>query len=291
MKSTLKTFILLAGLTALLLAVGTAIGGKSGLMLALVFAGVMNFAGYWFSDKIALSMSGAQALSESQGPDLYRMVRELCLRANVPLPRLYVISSPTPNAFATGRNQEHSAIAVTSGIMNLLSRDELEGVVAHELAHIKNRDILISSVAAMIAGAISHLAYMAQWAMIFGGTARDHEDEEGSGGLLGGIVMMIVGPIAALLIQMAISRSREYQADVVGAQICGRPKSLANALLKLEYGNKRFPMVVNPAQAQMYIVNPLTASGIAHLFSTHPPIAERVKRLQELSLQRMRFDT
>ncbi len=290
MKNTLKTFILLAGLTALLLAIGTAVGGRSGLMLAMVLAGVMNFAGYWFSDKIALSMSGAQALSENQAPDFYRMVRELSLRAKVPLPRLYIIPSPTPNAFASGRNPDHSAIAVTSGIMSLLSRDELEGVVAHELAHIKNRDILISSVAAMIAGAISHLAHMAQWAMIFGGTTHDREDEESSGGLLGGIAMIIVGPIAALLIQMAISRSREYRADAVGALLCGRPQSLANALSKLEHGNKRFPMTVNPAQAQMYIVNPLTASGIAHLFSTHPPVAERVRRLQELNLRGLSFN-
>lgn len=282
MKNTLKTFILLAGMTALLLAIGQAIGGRSGLMVALVFAGLMNFVGYWFSDKIALSMSGAQPVSESEGPDLYRMVRELCRRAELPMPRLYVIPSATPNAFATGRNPEHSAVAVTSGIVNILSRDELEGVIAHELAHIKNRDILISSVAAMIAGAISQLAHMAQWAMIFGGMHRDR-DEDNGGGLLGGLAMMIVGPIAAMLIQMAISRSREYQADATGAQICGRPLSLANALLKLEQGNRRFPMEVNPAQAQMYIVNPLTASGIAHLFSTHPPMAERVKRLQEMA--------
>jgi heat shock protein HtpX len=202
------------------------------------------------------------------------------------MPRLYVIPSATPNAFATGRNPEHSAVAVTSGIMNILNRDELEGVVAHELAHIKNRDILISSVAAMIAGAISQLAHMAQWAMMFGGMSRDRDQEEGGGSLLGGLAMMIVGPIAAMLIQMAISRSREYQADAVGAQICGRPLSLANALLKLENGNHRFPMDVNPAQAQMYIVNPLTAGGIAQLFSTHPPMAERVKRLQDLAYHR-----
>ncbi|MCI0418346.1 MAG: zinc metalloprotease HtpX [Acidobacteria bacterium] len=286
MKNTLKTFILLAGLTALLMAIGNAVGGRNGLMIALVFAGLMNFVGYWFSDKIALAMSGAQPVSESEAPDLYRMVRELCRRAELPMPRLYVIPSATPNAFATGRNPQHSAVAVTSGIMNILNRDELEGVVAHELAHIKNRDILISSVAAMIAGAISQLAHMAQWAMMFGGMGRDRDDEEGGGSLLGGLAMMIVGPIAAMLIQMAISRSREYQADATGAQICGRPLSLANALLKLESGNHRFPMHVNPAQAQMYIVNPLTAGGIAQLFSTHPPMAERVKRLQELAYHR-----
>jgi heat shock protein HtpX len=281
MKNTLKTFILLAGLTALLMGIGQSFGGRNGLMIALVFAGIMNLAGYWFSDKIALSMSGARAVSESEAPDLYRMVRELCHRAELPMPRLYVIPSATPNAFATGRNPQHSAVAVTSGIVNILSRDELEGVVAHELAHIKNRDILISSVAAMIAGAISQLAHMAQWTMIFGGMHRDRDEDSGS--LLGGLAMMIVGPIAAMLIQMAISRSREYQADATGAQICGRPQSLANALLKLEQGNRRLPMEVNPAQAQMYIVNPLTAGGLAHLFSTHPPMAERVKRLQEMA--------
>ncbi|MBM3804393.1 MAG: zinc metalloprotease HtpX [Acidimicrobiia bacterium] len=287
MKNTLKTFILLAGLTALLMAIGSALGGRNGLMISLVFAGIMNFVGYWFSDKIALSMSGAKPVSESEAPDLYRMVRELCRRAELPLPRLYVIPSPTPNAFATGRNPQHSAVAVTSGIVNILNRDELEGVIAHELAHIKNRDILISSVAAMIAGAISQLAHMAQWAMMFGGMRRDRDDEDsGGGGLLGGLAMMIVGPVAAVLIQMAISRSREYQADATGAAICGRPLSLANALQKLESGNHRFPMEVNPAQAQMYIVNPLTAGGIATLFSTHPPMAERVKRLQDLAYRR-----
>lgn len=287
MKNTLKTFILLAGLTALLMAIGSALGGRNGLMISLVFAGIMNFVGYWFSDKIALSMSGAKPVSESEAPDLYRMVRELCRRAELPLPRLYVIPSPTPNAFATGRNPQHSAVAVTSGIVNILNRDELEGVIAHELAHIKNRDILISSVAAMIAGAISQLAHMAQWAMMFGGMQRDRDDEDsGGGGLLGGLAMMIVGPVAAVLIQMAISRSREYQADATGAAICGRPLSLANALQKLESGNHRFPMEVNPAQAQMYIVNPLTAGGIATLFSTHPPMAERVKRLQDLAYRR-----
>jgi heat shock protein HtpX len=282
MKNTLKTFILLAGLTALLLAIGSALGGRSGLMIALVFAAVMNFVGYWFSDKIALAMSGAHPVSEAEAPQLYQMVRELCLRAQLPMPRLYVIPSDTPNAFATGRNPEHAAVAVTSGIVNILSRDELEGVISHELGHVKNRDILISSVAAMIAGAISQLAHMAQWAMMFGGMGQDQDDEGGGGGLLGGLVMIIVAPIAAMLIQMAISRSREYQADATGAEICGRPLSLAHALLKLESANHRLPMKVNPAQAQMYIVNPLTAGGIATLFSTHPPIAERVQRLEEM---------
>jgi heat shock protein HtpX len=283
MKNTFKTFILLAGMTALLLGIGGAIGGRNGLTIALVFAGIMNLAGYWFSDKIALSMSGAQPVSEAEAPDLYRMVRELCMRADLPVPRLYVIPSQTPNAFATGRDPQHAAVAVTSGIVDILSRDELEGVISHELAHVKNRDILISSVAAVLAGAISQLAHMAQWAMIFGGMGRDRDEDRG-GGLLGGLAMIIVGPIAAMLIQMAISRSREYQADATGAKFCGRPLSLANALAKLEDANHRIPMQVNPAQAQMYIVNPLTAGGLTRLFSTHPPMAERIKRLQEMAM-------
>jgi heat shock protein HtpX len=284
MGNTLKTFILLAGLTALMMAIGQALGGRSGLVLALVFAAVINFIGYWFSDKIALSMSGARPVEEQEAPDLYRMIRELTMRAELPMPRVYMIPTPTPNAFATGRNPQHAAVAVTQGIVQMLSRDELEGVLSHELAHIKNRDILISSIAAVLAGAISQLAHIAQFAMMFGGMARDRDDDNG-GGLLGGLAMIIVGPIAAMLIQMAISRSREYQADSTGARICGRPLSLANALKKLEYGNKRLPMEVNPAQAQMYIVNPLTGGGIARLFSTHPPMAERIRRLEEISLQ------
>jgi heat shock protein HtpX len=283
MRNTFKTFILLAGLTALFLFIGQALGGRTGLKMALMFAVIMNFVSYWFSDKIALAMSGAHPVSENEAPALYRSVRELCQRAELPLPRLYIIDSPTPNAFATGRNPEHAAVAVTSGIMSILNRDELEGVLSHELAHVKNRDILISSVAAVIAGAISQLAYMAQWAMIFGGYGRDRDDGE-RGGLLGGLLMIIVGPIAAMLIQMAISRSREFQADATGARICGRPLSLANALLKLEQANRRLPMEVSPAQAQMYIVNPLSSGLLVKLFSTHPPMAERVKRLQEMAL-------
>src|SRR3990172_1161187 len=205
MKNTLKTFILLAGLTALFLFIGQALGGSGGLKIALIFAGIMNLVGYWFSDKIALAMSGAKPVSENEAPALYQSVRELCQRAELPLPRLYVIDSPTPNAFATGRNPQHAAVAVTSGIMQVLNRDELEGVLAHELAHVKNRDILICSVTAVIAGAISQLAHMAQWAMIFGGYGRDRDGDD-RGGLLGSLVMIIVGPIAAMLIQMAISR-------------------------------------------------------------------------------------
>jgi heat shock protein HtpX len=283
MNNTIKTFILLAGLTALMLGIGQAIGGRSGLVMALILAGVMNFIGYWFSDKIALAMSGAKPVEESQAPEIYQMVRQLCVRAELPMPRLYVIPSPTPNAFATGRNPQNAAVAVTSGIVQVLSRDELEGVLAHELAHIKNRDILISSLAAVLAGAIAQLAHIAQFALMFGGMSRDRDEEEGGGGLLGGLAMIIVGPIAAMLIQMAISRSREYLADATGAKFCGRPLSLANALQRLENANHRLPMEVNPAQAQMYIVNPLTGGGIASLFSTHPPMAERIRRLQEMA--------
>jgi heat shock protein HtpX len=285
MLNTLKTTLLLTAMTVLFLIVGQAVGGRSGMTIALVMAGVMNLAAYWFSDKIALAMSGAQPVSESEYPELHAIVQGLALRAGLPKPRIYIIPEETPNAFATGRNPEHAAVAVTAGIMRLLSREELEGVIAHELGHIKNRDILISSIAAMIAGAISYLANMAQWAMMFGGLGRSSDDDDGGGvgGMIGAVVMMIVAPIAAMLIQMAISRSREFLADETGARICGRPLALAGALQRLESWNRQLPMDVNPATAQMYIVNPLSGGGIAGLFSTHPPIAERVQRLRELA--------
>ncbi|MDD3553354.1 MAG: zinc metalloprotease HtpX [Deltaproteobacteria bacterium] len=285
MLNTLKTTLLLTAMTVLFLIVGQAVGGRSGMTIALVMAGVMNLAAYWFSDKIALAMSGAQPVSESEYPELHAIVQGLALRAGLPKPRIYIIPEETPNAFATGRNPEHAAVAVTAGIMRLLSREELEGVIAHELGHIKNRDILISSIAAMIAGAISYLANMAQWAMMFGGLGRSSDDDDGGGvgGVIGAVVMMIVAPIAAMLIQMAISRSREFLADETGARICGRPLALAGALQRLESWNRQLPMDVNPATAQMYIVNPLSGGGIAGLFSTHPPIAERVQRLRELA--------
>jgi len=285
-KNGFKTFILLAGLTALLLVIGQAIAGKSGLYLAFIMALVMNFVGYWFSDKIALAMSGAQEVTLDQAPDLHRMVERLCVQAGLPKPRVYVIPQDTPNAFATGRNPEHAAVAVTEGILRLLKPEELEGVLAHELAHIKNRDILISSVAAVIAGAISQLAYMAQWGAMFG-MGRSGDDEEGGGGgnMIAVILMAIVAPFAAMLIQMAISRSREFVADATGAKIVHAGRPLANALLKLEGYNKQLPMQVNPATAQMYIVNPLSAGGFTRLFSTHPPIQERVDRLMALKVQ------
>ena len=277
MTSMIKTGILMAALTAVFLVAGQALGGQSGMTFALVMALGMNFFAYWFSDKMALAMSRAREVSEQEAPGLHQMVSSLAGRAGLPRPRVYIIDDHTPNAFATGRDPQHAAVAVTSGLLQLLSRDELEGVLAHELAHIKNRDILISSMAAVMAGAISYLASMAQWAMLFGGMQRD--DEEGGGNMLAGLVMMIIAPLAATIIQLAISRSREFQADAGGAAICGQPQSLANALAKLEQGNRRHPMPVNPATAQMYIVNPLSGGTIAGLFATHPPIRERIARL------------
>lgn len=274
-----KTTVLMVFLTLMLVAVGGLIGGKSGMTFALVMAFGMNFITYWFSDKIVLRMYGAREVSESEAPELYGVVRMLSQRAEIPMPRVYMMDEDQPNAFATGRNPEHGVVAVTTGIMRLLSRQELEGVIAHEITHIKNRDILISTVAAAIAGAISYLAQMAQWAAIFGGRS----DDEGEGGSpIAAIVMMIVGPIAAMLIQMAISRSREYMADAGGAKISGNPMYLANALRKLHMASQRIPMGANPATAHMFIVSPLSGGGIIKLFSTHPPMEERVARLEAL---------
>lgn len=275
MNNTLKTFILMAALTGLFMVGGQALGGRHGMILALFIALAMNFFAYWNSDKMALAMSRAREVSEREAPELHAIVASLARKAELPKPRVYIIDNPTPNAFATGRNPQHAAVAVTSGILQALNRQELEGVLAHEMAHIKNRDILISSIAAVMAGAISYLATMAQWAMIFGG-GRD--DDEG-GNPLAALLMMIVAPLAASLIQMAISRSREYIADATGARICGHPEALASALQKLTTFNQRQPMQVNPATAQMYIVNPLTGGALANLFSTHPPMEERIRRL------------
>jgi heat shock protein HtpX len=280
MVNTMKMFILMAALTALFIFAGQALGGRSGMAFALVMALAMNFFAYWYSDKLALSMSRAREVSYDQAPQLHAMIEKLARNAGLPKPKIYIMPGQTPNAFATGRNPEHSAVAVTEGLLQLLQRDELEGVIGHELGHIKNRDILISSVAAVMAGAISYLATMAQWAMIFGGGGSN--DDEGRGNLVAMLVMMIVAPLAAAIIQMAISRSREYQADASGAKICGHPVSLANALQRLEEYNHRLPMKVNPATAQMYIVNPLAGGTMASLFSTHPPIQERIKRLRAM---------
>lgn len=278
--NTLKTTFLMALLTVLLVLAGGAIGGRGGMTFALIMAGVMNFVSYWFSDKIVLAMYGAQEVTEAEQPEFYGLVRQLAAQAAIPMPRVYVIPSETPNAFATGRNPEHAAVAATAGIMRILTREELMGVMAHELTHVRNRDILISSVAATIAGAITYLAHMAQWAAIFGG-GRDRDEEGGGFGL---IIMAIVAPIAAMLIQMAISRSREFGADRGGAEISGNPLYLANALRKLEMANRQIPMgEASPATAHMFIVNPLTGGGIMSLFSTHPPMEERVRRLEEMA--------
>lgn len=279
MVNTMKTFILMAALTALFMFGGRALGGQSGMVFALVMALAMNFFAYWYSDKMALTMSKAREISYSQASQLHAMVEKLARNAGLPKPRIYIMPGRTPNAFATGRNPEHAAVAVTEGLLQLLQPDELEGVISHELGHIKNRDILISSIAAVMAGAISYMATMAQWAMIFGGGGND---DEGPGNLVAMLGMMIIAPLAAAIIQMAISRSREFLADSSGAKICGHPVSLANALQRLAEYNKRLPMKVNPATAQMYIVNPLTGGTMASLFSTHPPIQERIRRLREM---------
>jgi heat shock protein HtpX len=275
----MKTMVLMVALTLMMVFFGGLMGGKTGMTVALIMAFGMNFVTYWFSDKIVLKMYGAQPVTESEAPELYRMIEKLSQRASLPMPRLYVIDGDQPNAFATGRNPEHGVVAVTRGIMQILSREELEGVLAHELAHIKHRDILIGTVAASFAGAISYLAQMAQWAMIFGGRS----DDEGEGGsFLSSLVMMIVGPLAAVIIQMAISRSREYAADAGGARIAGNPMYLANALRKLHMASQRIPMNANPATAHMFIVNPLSGGGLMKLFSTHPPMEERIARLESM---------
>lgn len=279
----LKTMVLMVTLTLMLVAIGGLLGGKSGMTFALIMAFGMNFITYWFSDKIVLKMYSAKQVSEAEAPELYNIVRRLVQRAGLPMPKVYIMEQDQPNAFATGRNPEHGVVAVTTGIMRILSREELEGVIAHELAHIKHRDILVGTVAATIAGAISYLAQMAQWAMIFGGR-RDNEGEGSNP--IASIVMMIVGPIAAMLVQMAISRSREYGADKGGAEISGNPVYLANALKKLDMASHRIPMNANPATSHMFIVNPLTGGGLLRLFSTHPPIEERIARLEALAYRR-----
>ncbi len=278
--NTIKTGLLLGALTGLLMLIGGYFGGKSGVIIAFMFAMVMNFGAYWFSDKLVLRMYSAQEVSESQAPDLYRMVRELALKAGLPMPKVFIVPGDTPNAFATGRNENHAVVAVTEGILRMLNREELEGVLAHELTHIKNRDMLIGSIAATIAGAIVMLANMAQWAAIFGGGSRD-DDEEG-GGVIGLILMAVLAPIAATIIQMAISRSREYLADEGGARVSGKPYGLAGALDKLARASQAIPMQANPSTAHMFIVNPLTGKSLMNLFSTHPPIEERIARLRSM---------
>jgi heat shock protein HtpX len=277
--NTMKTLMLMGLLTVMLVIAGGMVGGRSGMTIALIIAFGMNFFSYWFSDKIVLKMYGAQPITEADAPELYGMVRRLSQRAELPMPKIAIINEDQPNAFATGRNPEHGTVAVTTGIMRILSREELEGVLAHELAHIKNRDILVGTIAAAIAGSISYLAQMAQFSMIFGG-GRSNDDDGGSP--IGTIVMMIVGPIAAMLVQMAISRSREYGADASGAQICGHPLSLASALNKLQMASQQIHMQANPATAHMFIVNPLSGGALMNMFSTHPPMEERIARLKAM---------
>ncbi len=277
----LKTMVLMVTLTLMLVAIGGLLGGKSGMTFALIMAFGMNFITYWFSDKIVLKMYGAKPVTEAEAPELYGIVRRLAHKADIPMPKVCIMDEDQPNAFATGRNPSHGTVAVTTGIMRILSREELEGVIAHELAHIKHRDILVGTIAATIAGAISYLAQMAQWAMIFGGR---HDDEEGGSNPIAAIVMMIVGPIAAMMVQMAISRSREYGADAGGARIAGNPMYLANALKKLHMASQRIPMDANPATSHMFIVNPLSGGGLLKLFSTHPPMEERIARLEAMRM-------
>lgn len=277
MGNTFKTAFLLTLLTLLLMALGRAFGGANGMFLALIFAGIMNFVSYFYSDKIALAMYRAQPVTREQLPRAYDIVQRLTQKIGIPMPKLYVIPTDSPNAFATGRNPQHASVAVTHGILNLLNDEEMEGVLAHELGHVNNRDILISSITATIAGAITWIAHIAQWGMIFGGYGgRDDRDR---GGGLGALFMLILAPIAATLIQLAVSRSREYQADASGAHYTGNPYALASALAKLDAYSRRVPMVASPSTAHLFIIQPLLGVNFGSLFSTHPPIAKRIERL------------
>jgi heat shock protein HtpX len=283
MTNTLKTTALLAALTALLIVIGDALGGRGGMLLFFGFAVVLNLGAYWFSGDIALRMAGAHEVSPEQAPELHQLVQELATFARLPKPRVAIIDNPSPNAFATGRDANHAVVAVTSGSLGILRRDELAGVLAHELGHVRNHDILISSVAATVAGAITMLAHAAQWAMIFGGLGgrRDNEDTN----WLEALAMIILAPLAATLIQLAISRSREYAADETGARVVGNPEALASALEKLERATSIRPLPVNPAVAHMFIVNPLKGVrgvNFGGLFSTHPPLEERIRRLRSM---------
>jgi heat shock protein HtpX len=271
-----KTTLLLGALTGLIVLCGGLLGGKSGMLMALALAGAMNFGSYWFSDKIVLARYRAKPVTEGEAPRLHAMVDGLCARAELPKPKLYILPEQAPNAFATGRNPQHAAVAVTRGLLESMDQEEVEGVVAHELAHIKNRDILIASIAATIAGAVTVLASFARWGAIFGGMGHDRER---GGHPLALLVMTLLAPIAALVIQMSVSRSREYAADATGAKFAGSPHGLARALEKLGQLNRRIPMDASPASCHMFIVMPLSAAGVGRLFSTHPPIEERIRRL------------
>jgi heat shock protein HtpX len=277
MGNTFKTAFFLTLLTLLLMFIGRAFGGQNGMLLALAFAAVMNFVSYFYSDKIALAMYRAQPVTREELPRAYAGVERLTQKIGVPMPKIYVIPSESPNAFATGRNPQHASVAVTQGILNLLNDEELEGVLAHELGHVNNRDILISSVAATVAGAITMLASMGRFAMIFGGMGGERDENRGGG--LGALFMLILAPIAASLIQLAVSRSREYQADATGAHFTGNPYALASALAKLDAYSRRLPMQATPSTAHLFIVQPVLGMNLGSLFSTHPPIAKRIERL------------
>jgi heat shock protein HtpX len=279
MGNMLKTTLFLALLTGLFIAVGGLLGGRSGMMMAFVFALIMNFVSYWFSDKIVLKMYGAQPIGEAEAPVVHRIVRNLATKAGIPMPKLYLIPAEAPNAFATGRSPQHAAVAVTQGILRIMDERELEGVLAHELSHVLNRDVLISTVAATVAGAISMLANIAQWGMMFGGS----RDEEGrSTNPIALILTIILAPLAAMLIQMAVSRSREYQADAAGAKLTRNPHALASALAKLGQATRIVPMDANPATAHLFIVNPLSGRSLMNLFATHPPLEDRIARLEAM---------
>jgi heat shock protein HtpX len=284
MLNRLKTTLLLSLLTVLMVLMGSALGGKTGMVFAFLMAAGMNFFSYWFSDKIVLRIYGAREVGPNDAPAFYGMVERLALKAKLPMPRVYIIPSESPNAFATGRNPRHAAVAATEGILRILTAEELEGVMAHELAHVQNRDILVSTIAATFAGAISMIGSMLQWGAILG-AGRSNDEEEG-GGMIGALVMAIVAPLAAMLIQMAVSRSREYLADAAGARICGNPLALAGALRKLHNAAHAVPMQeARPASAHLFIVNPLTGGSLRTLFSTHPPMEERIARLESMVRQ------
>jgi heat shock protein HtpX len=276
MGNSIRTGILLAALTVLVMIIGNLLGGQQGMIIAFFFAIIMNFGSYWFSDKIVLGIYRAKPVSEAEAPGLHRMVRQLAQQAGLPMPKVCIMPSESPNAFATGRNPQHAVVAVTQGILRLLDENELKGVLAHELAHVKHRDILIGSIAATMAGAIMMIASMARWAALFGFGGRDDDD---GGGIIGLIAMSILAPIAAMLIQMAISRSREYAADAAGASFAGSPYGLASALQKISSASRQIPMKAEPATAHMFIMNPLSGKSLMNLFSTHPPVEKRIERL------------
>jgi heat shock protein HtpX len=277
MGNTFKTAFLLTALTLLLMFVGRVLGGQNGMLIALVFAAVLNFVSYFFSDKIALAIYRAKPVTREELPRAYQIVELLTQKIGIPMPKIYVIPSDSPNAFATGRNPNHASVAVTQGILGLLNDEELEGVLAHELGHVRNRDILISSIAATIAGAITYLAEIARWGMIFGGYERDRDNRGGGG--FAALLMLILAPLAAMLIQLAVSRSREYQADETGAHFTGNPYALASALAKLDAYSKRLPLQATPSTAHLFIIQPFLGMSLGSLFSTHPPIAKRIERL------------